>query len=120
MKGLIAHQSPDGSWRQVIDAPGAYREFTATAMLTTALARGIRLGWIERETFLPAVERGWRAVAVRVAEDGSLVDVCTGTGAKQDCDISYYLHRDAIFGADDRGGAMGLTAALEMLELRRH
>jgi hypothetical protein len=57
---------------------------------------------------------------VRVAEDGSLVDVCTGTGAKQDCDISYYLHRDAIFGADDRGGAMGLTAALEMLELRGH
>ncbi|MEY5025395.1 MAG: Unsaturated rhamnogalacturonyl hydrolase YesR [Verrucomicrobiota bacterium] len=118
MQGLLAHQSPDGSWRQVIDEPGAYREFTATAMLTTALARGIRLGWIERETFLPAVERGWRAVSVRIAEDASLVDVCTGTGAKKDCDLSYYLQREALFGADDRGGAMALTAALEILELR--
>lgn len=118
MKGLLAHQSPDGSWRQVIDEPGAYREFTATAMLTTAMARGIRLGWIERATFLPVVERGWRAVAVRVGEDGALVDVCTGTGAKKDCELSHYLQRDAIFGADDRGGAMGLSAALEILALR--
>lgn len=119
MKGLIAHQSPDGSWRQVIDEPGAYREFTATAMLTTAMARGVRLGWIDRDTFLPVVERGWRAVAVRVAEDASLVDVCTGTGAKKDCELGHYLQRDAIFGADDRGGAMGLTAALEIIELRK-
>lgn len=120
MRGLIAHQSPDGSWRQVIDEPGAYREFTATAMLTTAMARGVRLGWLDRETFLPIVERGWRAVSVRIAEDASLVDVCAGTGAKKDCDLGYYLHRDAVFGADDRGGAMGMTAALEMLDLRNH
>jgi len=88
-------------------------------MLTTAMARGIRLGWIERETFLPVVERGWRAVALRIAEDATLVDVCTGTGAKKDCALGHYLQRDAIFGADDRGGAMGLTAALEMIELRK-
>lgn len=118
MSALIAHQSPDGSWRQVIDEPGAYREFTATAMLTTAMARGVRLGWLDRKTFLPVVERGWRAVSLRVAEDASLVDVCTGTGAKKDCDIAHYLQRDAVFGADDRGGAMAITAALEMFDLR--
>jgi len=118
MHGMIAQQSPDGAWRQVIDEPGAYREFTATAMISTAMARGIRLGWLEREKFLPVVERGWRAIAVRVGDDASLVDVCTGTGAKKDCDRSHYLHRDAVFGHDDRGGAMALTLALEIHALR--
>jgi unsaturated rhamnogalacturonyl hydrolase len=118
MLGLIKHQSPDGSWRQVVDEPGAYRELTVTAMVTTAMARGIRLGWLDQATFLPVVERGWRAVSVRVAPDASLIDVCTGTGAKKDCDKSHYLHRDAIFGPDDRGGAMALTAALEIHALR--
>jgi rhamnogalacturonyl hydrolase YesR len=116
MRGLLVHQSPDGAWRQVIDHPGAYREFTATAMITTAMARGVRLGWIEGREFNAAVERGWRALSERIAADGTLVDVCTGTGAKKDCDVSHYLYRDAIFGADDRGGAMALTAALEMLD----
>jgi rhamnogalacturonyl hydrolase YesR len=118
MHGMIPHQSPDGTWRQVIDEPGAYRELTATAMITTAMARGVRLGWLERDKFLPAVERGWRAIAVRVGDDAALVDVCTGTGAKKDCDRSHYLHRDAIFGPDDRGGAMALTLALEIHALR--
>ena len=118
MHGMIAQQSPDGAWRQVIDEPGAYREFTTTAMITTAMARGIRLGWLERDKFLPLVERGWRAIAVRIGDDAALVDVCTGTGAKKDCDRSHYLHRDAIFGYDDRGGAMGLTLALEIHALR--
>jgi len=118
MHGMIAQQTPDGAWRQVIDEQGAYREFTATAMVTTAMARGIRLGWLERDKFLPVVERGWRAIAVRVGDDASLVDVCTGTGAKKDCDRSHYLHRDAIFGHDDRGGAMALTLALEIHALR--
>jgi rhamnogalacturonyl hydrolase YesR len=118
MHAFIDQQSPDGSWRQVVDEPGAYREFTVTAMITTAMARGIRLGWIDRATYLPVVERGWRAVAVRIAADASLIDVCTGTGAKKDCDKSHYLHRDAIFGPDDRGGAMALTAALEIHALR--
>ncbi len=118
MQGLLAHQSPDGTWRQVIDQPGAYREFTATAMITTAMARGVRKGWLPAEDFVSAIERGWHALSVRISETGALVDVCTGTGAKKDCDVSYYLQRDAIFGPDDRGGAMALTAALEMHELR--
>ena len=48
MAAIKAQQAPDGMWRQVIDDPAAYREETATAMLLTAMARGIRLGWIDR------------------------------------------------------------------------
>jgi hypothetical protein len=42
------------------------------------------------------------------------VDVCTGTGAGPNATREYYLNRPALFGPDDRGGAMALTAALEM------
>jgi rhamnogalacturonyl hydrolase YesR len=116
MKGLAAQQAADGMWRQVVDEPGSYREFTVTAMIITAMARGVRLGWIDAASYRPAIDRAWRALLARISEDGSLMDVCTGTGAGATKD--YYLTRAGLTGPDDRGGAMGLTAALEMEELR--
>ena len=115
MAGVRANQAPDGAWRQIIDEPGAYREETATAMLLSAMARGIRLGWLDG-SYRPSVDRAWRALAAHVAEDGTLIDVCTGTGAGPT--RRYYFDRPAVTGADDRGGAMGLLAAMEMEESR--
>jgi rhamnogalacturonyl hydrolase YesR len=97
----------------VIDNPAAYREETATAMILTAMARGIRQGWIDRE-YATAVDRAWRALLAHVADDGSLVDVCAGTGSGPT--LQYYLDRPAITGFDDRGGAMALVAAFEMYD----
>jgi unsaturated rhamnogalacturonyl hydrolase len=116
MTAVRAHQAPDGAWRQVIDEPGAYREESATAMLVAAMARGIRLGWLDR-SFLPSVRRAWRALAAHVAADGTVVDVCASTGGGPT--LRYYLDRPAITAADDRGGAMALLAAVEMIELQR-
>src|SRR4051794_13652494 len=115
MKGLAAWQAPDGMWREIIDKPGAYREETATAMILTAMARGVRLGWLDR-SFAPVVDRAWRALAAHISEDGGLVDVCTGTGAGPTA--RYYYDRPAIEGPDDRGGAMALVAAMEMIATR--
>jgi hypothetical protein len=49
-----------------------------------------------------------------VAADGTIIDVCTGTGAGPT--HRYYFDRAAITGADDRGGAMALLASMEMYE----
>jgi rhamnogalacturonyl hydrolase YesR len=117
MQALVAQQAPDGMWRQVVDEPGSYREFTVTAMMVAAMARGVRSGWIDAATYRPVVERAWRGLLARVGEDGSVMDVCTGTGAGPTRE--YYLNRAGLTGADDRGGAMGLTAALEMAQLSR-
>jgi hypothetical protein len=114
MAALRSHQSPDGMWREVIDEPGAYREETATAMLLTAMARGIRLGWLDRE-YGRAVDRAWLGLLAHVKDDGTVIDVCTGTGVGPT--KRYYLDRAAITGPDDRGGAMALLAAMEMLAL---
>ena len=61
---LAKLQSDDGSWRQVVDEPASYRELTVTAMTTAAMARGVRLGWIDRSSIEPVIDRGWNAVAV--------------------------------------------------------
>ena len=117
MRAIVAHQSDDGSWRQVVDEPTSYRELTVTATTVTAMARGIRLGWLEREEFLPVVERGWQAIVTRAGADGTVRDVCAGTGARPTRE--YYLERPIVNGADDRGGGMVLRAAVEVEQLRR-
>jgi rhamnogalacturonyl hydrolase YesR len=117
VEALARHQSDDGSWRQVVDEPASYRELTVTAMTTAALARGIARGWISRQTYEPIMNRGWQAVAARVNADGSVRDVCSSTGAGETKE--YYLNRPVVNGADDRGGAMALLAAIEVAALRR-
>jgi unsaturated rhamnogalacturonyl hydrolase len=114
---LAKLQSDDGSWRQVVDEPSSYRELTVTAMTTAAMARGVRLGWIDRSTYQPIIDQGWTAVASRVNADGTVKDVCSGTGVGPTKE--YYLTRPVVNGADDRGGAMALLAAIEMEMLRR-
>ena len=117
VKALAAHQSDDGSWRQVVDEPASYRELTVTAMTVAALARGVALGWIDRATYQPVIDRGWQAVTARVMDDGTVRDVCSGTGSGPTKE--YYLNRPVVNGADDRGGAMALLAAIEVETLTR-
>ena len=116
MTGMTTQQAPDGMWRQVVDVPGGYREESVTAQMLTAMARGIRLGWIDT-SYVPVVQRAWRALLAHILDDGTVVDVCTSTGAGPT--RRYYLDRPAITGADDRGGAMALGAALEIYELSK-
>lgn len=116
MAALLPHQDLTGTWRQVIDHPGAYRELTATCMITFAMARGLRQGWLDAETYRPVVDRAWEAIKVRVGSDGTLFDVCTGTGKQKT--LQDYLDRTAILGKDERGGAMALLAAVEIAALQ--
>jgi rhamnogalacturonyl hydrolase YesR len=117
MEALLPLQTEDGSWRNVLDQPTAYPELTVTAIMLTAMARGVRLGWLDGERYMPAVERAWQAVLARVGTDGSVRDVCTSTGAGPT--LEYYMTRPVVNGADDRGGAIALMAALEMDMLGR-
>ena len=84
---------------------------------TRVVARGIARGWIDRATYQTVVDRGWHAVAARVNDDGTVRDVCAGTGLGPTKE--YDLNRPVVKGADDRGGAMALLAAVEVESLRR-
>jgi unsaturated rhamnogalacturonyl hydrolase len=113
MAALLPFQNRDGLWRNVIDYPGAYAEFSATAMIGYALARGMREGWISGRDYERAVARAWSAVNARVASSGELVDVCESTARMTS--LEQYVRRAAILGPDPRGGAMAMLFATELM-----
>lgn len=111
LETLLKFQDASGMWHQVIDKPESYREFTATAMICYVMMRGVQEGRLERKKFESAIEKAWAALKLRNGSDGTLVDVCTGTGKQKS--LRDYYDRPAILGRDDRGGAMALMAATE-------
>ena len=116
LTALLDYQQPSGMWRQLIDFPGSYQEMTATCMIGYAMARGMRLGWLD-PSFDDALMLAWQGVSERIDDEGGLVDVCAGTGVQTSA--RDYLDRPAVFGWDERGGAMALWFACEIERYRR-
>jgi unsaturated rhamnogalacturonyl hydrolase len=100
LAALSRFQDESGMWRQVIDKPGVYREFSATAMIGVAMLRAVRNGWVDRKTYEPRIESAWNAI-LRRTRDGTIVDVCEGTGKQKS--LVDYLNRAAILDRDPRG-----------------
>jgi unsaturated rhamnogalacturonyl hydrolase len=111
MAALARFQDANGMWREVIDQRGSYPEYSATAMIATAMLIGIKHGWLESATYRPRVDLAWRAILARTSADGRLMDVCESTGKQKS--LKDYLHRAAILDRDARGGAMALLFATE-------
>lgn len=116
MARLAQFQSQsDGMWHEVIDEPASYAEFSATAMIATAMAMGVRHGWLDSRLYGSLVDNAARGVKMRIGSGGVLMDVCESTNKQASLDA--YLHRAAILGQDPRGGAMALLFATEMAGL---
>jgi len=116
MTALAPLQNEDGLWRQVVDHPGSYAEFSSTAMIGTAMLRGVRNGWLDARTFQPVVQKAWYAVLGRVGPGGVLLDVCESTNKQRT--LNDYLNRAAVLDRDVRGGGMALIFATEMAGLK--
>ena len=116
MEAMRRHQEPSGMWRQVVDFPGTYQEFTATCMTGYAMARGVRMGWLDAH-FGDTVALAWQGISERIEDSGKVVDACFGSGTN--ADVQYYLDRPAVSGFDDRGGSMALWFTAEVERLRR-
>jgi rhamnogalacturonyl hydrolase YesR len=91
MKTLLALQSGDGMWRQLLDHPEAWPESSSTGMFTFAMITGVKNGWLEEKTYGPAARKGWLALVKHLNSDADITDVCEGTGRKND--LNYYLER---------------------------
>jgi len=115
MAALLPWQTRDGLWRNVVDHPGAYPEFSATAMIGFAMQHGLANGWIEGPRYRQAVDHAWLAVNSRTSFTGSFIDVCESTARMTS--LEQYLQRAAILGNDARGGAMAMLFATELMNL---
>ncbi|QDV68960.1 Unsaturated rhamnogalacturonyl hydrolase YteR [Rosistilla carotiformis] len=117
LAAMEKHQDTSGMWHQVVDRPESYPEFTVTCMTTMAIARGLRMGWLDPEIYVPVVQRAWPAIQSRIGSDAQLIDVCTGTGKQKS--LRDYFDRTAIRGHDTRGGAMAMLVATEIALAQR-
>lgn len=109
---LLPLQSSGGAWRQVVDKPEAWEEFTCTAMIGWALRRGLNNRWLSGQKYEAAAQRAWYAIQRRTGADGVLIDVCESTGKQKS--LVDYFNREALMGKDPRGGSMALQIAAEM------
>jgi unsaturated rhamnogalacturonyl hydrolase len=96
MEALLKFQSDNGMWRQLVDYPYAWNESSCTAMFAYAMAVGVEKGWLKKSEYGPAVTDAWKALAAHVDREGSVREICVGTG--QQDDIEFYLKRPRILG----------------------
>lgn len=115
IKALAAVQDPSGMWHQVLDHPETFLESSCTAMFTLGMARGVRLGWLP-ESYREHALRGWEALQSNIKEDGTVMDICRGTGIGND--VEFYQTRQR-FDHDPRGLGAMITAGCEIYLMER-
>lgn len=73
-KRLVSLQSADGCWHASLLDPASYPnpEMSATAFYIYGIAWGINNGYLERDTYLPAVVKGWHSMVSSVWPDGKV------------------------------------------------
>ena len=86
---LTAIQRPDGFWNVNLGYPNDFPgpESSGTACFTYGLAWGIRHGYLDASTYLPAVIAGWNALANSALHhttgaDNGFLGYVQGTGSK--------------------------------------
>ncbi len=69
---IITLQQEDGMWRASLLDPGSYPggEASGTGFYIYALAWGINNGYLEREKYLPVVEKAWTGLNTAIQPDG--------------------------------------------------
>ncbi len=106
IEALVPYQGPTGSWHQVIDRPESYPEFTSTCMIAAAIKMAVNGGILKAEDYHQILRKAELATLRRIASDGAINNVCTGTGKQ--IDLRAYYDREALQSRNDRAGAMAL------------
>jgi rhamnogalacturonyl hydrolase YesR len=116
MTTLLTYQTEGGMWRQLIDQE-SWDETSCTGMFLYAFSEGVASDWLPQKTYGMATERGMKALASYVDDQGRLENVCIGTSLGET--IEFYLDRPRKTG-DAHGQAGLLWAIASMIEAKRH
>lgn len=108
---IVTLQQPDGFWRASLLDPAEVPviETSGSSFYTFALAWGINAKLLDKDTYLPAVQKGWKALNSVVTPEGKLQYV-QQIGAKP----------DAVKQDDNQeyGSGAFLMAGTEMMKLK--
>ncbi len=122
---LLKYQADSGSWYQILDmpdAPGNYREASASSMFTYMLAKGVNLGVLPGEYKAAAIKayEGLLRDFVEPRPDGSvsLTHNCAvaGLGFGRDGSYHYYMS-ERVVADDPKGLAPFIFASIETAKL---
>ena len=127
--GIVKWQDAgSGLWWQVLDQGGRegnYLEATASAMFVYALAKAVNEGYLAREEFEPAINKGYSGIIERLIkrdENGaiSLTQCCSvaGLGYGRDGSYAYYI-KEPVVQNDLKGVGPFILAGLELQKLHK-
>ena len=114
---LIPYQTENGFWRQEItleklDELESYEETSGTGLILYAIAQGIRVGILDRERYLPVVEKGIQGLKnLAIHDDFSIENSCPACRCPGNSTIRAYLAHNPPF-TDEPHGAGPVILAL--------
>jgi len=122
---LVRRQDPaSGLWYQILDRPkekGNYIESSSVLMITYALAKGVRLGYLPQR-YSVNTARAWKGILQRfvqigpdgaVTVSGTVTGIALGAAPANDGSEAYYLHAPVVSN-DPKGIGPFLMASAEM------
>ncbi len=121
-EGIAIYQDPDSLvWWQVVDQAkrdSNWIESSASCMFVYALAKGVRMGYID-SVYLETAATGYQGILdrflVEYSNELALRNVCTGTVVGPD--YAFYVGRDRITGGSHADGAFILASIeIEMMD----
>jgi len=111
-------QREDGCWNVSLHDPGNYggKESTGTSLFVYGMAWGINHGILSREEYLPAVVKGWNALANDCLHENGFLGYTQGTG-KQPGDGQPVTY-DSMPNFEDYGLGCFMLAGCEVYKMK--
>lgn len=107
---LAGCQNASGHWHTVLLDPTTYQEASTSSMVSLALRRAVRRGWLDK-SYTSVADRAWEAVLADMDDEGSVLNV---SGETPPGDAEYY--QQIPLGVYPWGQGFTLLAALDRLE----
>ena len=118
MKALLPIQRQDGFWNASLHDPKNFggKETTGTALFVYGMAWGVNHGLLNPKKYMPAIVKGWKAMAGEAVHPDGFLGYVQGTG-KQPSD-SQPVRYDSKPDFEDYGLGCFLLAGSEVYKLK--
>ena len=82
----LLQSHPDGRWHNILDDPESFLETSSTAMVLTAILRGVSNDWLDGNAYLDTIHRSWIGIKNAIDFDGTVRDIIGETGIKDNAE----------------------------------
>jgi rhamnogalacturonyl hydrolase YesR len=82
MKAVLPLQRTDGFWNVSLKDPEHFggKETSGTSLYLYGMAWGVKKGWLDRKTYMPAIKKAWNGLANEALHPDGMLGYVQGTG----------------------------------------